>query len=504
MKLPKILNRIRIASAFAFGGSSWEGANRSPNRSPVNTVSPTDFKHELNSYTLSELVKGMRYLRKNSGFVREYVNTMARYSAPVTPQSLVANAAWRKKAEALYAEKRRRADITGRFSGAQVQKLISNAIDTDGEIFVIRVFEYGEPKLQLIETHRVGDFGTGKTTDGFKLNKHGRPTHIQVMLDSGVLRMVPMSAVMHVYDPDSPSSLRHAPSLSHAINHRLDVEELLALEKKGVKDNQDITRVITKAGNDDFDDEDLRELVGATDDDNVETTDPKSLQKILGGKAALLKEGEKLESFQSNRPNPTFTGFIDHLDKESALGGLPYEFFANPSKISSPAVRLIVARVQRIANERSQIILDNFLRADWFFVIGNAIDRGELRPIKNWHKIAGGFPKQITVDSGRNDESLRRNIEIGITPPSWHYSELGTTLADAMEQKAMDLKEINEIAERHGLEPAQLMSFEGSGGGGIAGTPPSAKEPKVEEKKKEDPPKKDDEKKKKESDEKKD
>lgn len=474
MILPK--NR----EAGAWGGSPWEAANPSPNRSQLNVGAPTDHKHELTSFTREELIRNMRYLRKNSGFVREYTNTLALYSAPVSPQSIVEDHAWRTEAEQLYADRRRVADVTGRFTGDEVQSMISKSIDTDGEIFVLKVYDRATqlPRLQMIESHRVGNFGPDTNTiDGFKLDSRGKPTAIRILQDNGKSRLVPMRGVMHIFDPESPSALRGTPTLSHAINHRLDVEELLAIEKKGVKDNLEIARIIRLATGTDLDEDEVEEFLGNSGVTEAERSDPKAMMRILGGKAFALQEGENVESFNSNRPNPTFTGFIQHLDRESALGSLPYEFIINPSGINAGAVRLVIARVQRIAQKRSQIILEKFLRPDWFFVIGSAIDNGELAPIKGWNRISGGFPKQVTVDAGRNDESLRRSIEMGLITPSDAFAEQGKTFDEAMEQKAADLKSLQAIAKRHGLNPDELFKF-AKAASTVGATAPSAKKPK--------------------------
>jgi capsid protein len=479
MSKPSLLSRLKIAGSLLWGGgSAWEGANTSPNRGRINGAAPSDFHHEFSGWARDELMMKMRYLRKNSGFVREYINTLALYSAPVKPQSLVEDHEWRKEAEELYADRRRIADVTGRFTGEQVQTLISKAIDTDGEIFVLKTIDRANdlPRLQLIEAHRVGDFGTHNTIDGIKVNARGRPTGVNVMQDNGKSRLIPMRGIMHVFDPESATALRHPSPLAHAINHRLDVEELLAIEKKGVKDNLEVTRIIQRLAGDDVDDDELNELLGGDGATRESTTDPKAMQKILGGKAFITEPGEKVESWVPNRPTPTFNGFIDILDRESALGTLPYEFFINPSKLNGAAARLITARVQRISMRRSQVLLERYLRPDWFFVIGTAIDNGELAPVKGWHRIAGGFPKQVTVDAGRNDESLRRNLEMGVVTPSEAFAEQGRSFEEAMEQKAQDLKALEAIAERNGIDPAQLFAFAAKAASAM--TPPSAKEPR--------------------------
>lgn len=477
MHKPSLFKRIKVAGSLLWG-SAWEGANPSPNRGRINGGSaPVDFAHEFSGWARDELMMRMRYLRKNSGFVREYINTLALYAAPVAPQSLVEDHEWRNEAEELYAERRRIADVTGRFSGEQVQCLISKSVDTDGEIFVLKTIDRDTdlPRVQLIEAHRVGDFGEGGTVDGIQTDGRGRPIGARIMQDSGISRLVPMRALMHIYDPESPSALRHPSPLAHAINHRLDVEELLAIEKKGVKDNLEVTRIIQRLLGDDVDDDELDELLG-NEGSSSESTDPKAMQKILGGKAFITQPGEKVESWTPNRPTPTFNGFIDILDRESALGTLPYEFFINPSQLGSAAVRLVTARVQRVALRRSQIILDRYLRPDWFFVIGTAIDRGELKPVKGWHRIAGGFPRQVTIDAGRNEESIRRDLEMGVITPSEAFAERGRSFEDAMEQKAQDLKALEAIAKRNGLTAEQLFRFSTTTASSM--TPPSAKAPK--------------------------
>lgn len=479
MKKPNFIKRIELATSLLWG-SPWEAANPSPNRAQNFGSAPVDFHEELTPFTRCELVDRMRSLTKNSGFVREYQRTMALYSAPVTPQSMVEDHEWAKEAEELYAARRRVADVTGRFSGNQIQAFSSKSIDGDGELFIIKTLDPVTrlPLLQLIETHRVGDFGMNDTIDGIKVDKQGKPIAIRVLLDNGKSKLVPMQYVMHLYDPESPSAYRHAPTMAHSINHRLDVEELFAIEKKGVKDTLDKTFIWKLLGGGDMDDEDLASMVGGTQSAEAERTNPQAAGRIIGGKNIIAQPGESVEAITSQRPNPTFTGFIDALDRESALGALAYEFFVNPGGLNGQAARIVIARVQRVVQRRSDVILERYLRPDWFFVIGNAIDNGELAPVKNWHKITGGYPKQVTIDAGRNDASIRENIAMGLTPPSEAFAEKGLGFAEAMERKAQDLATLAAIAKRHNLDPDQLFKFEKAPTGGApnnSGTPPSAK-----------------------------
>jgi capsid protein len=113
-------------------------------------------------------------------------------------------------------------------------------------------------------------------------------------------------------------------------------------------------------------------------------SDAALLQRIVGGKLVALKPGESLDSFQSNRPSPVFTGFLEHLKRDSAAGMLPYEFVLDASNIGGAGVRLIVAKADRRFSYRQMILIQRLLQPTWGYVIGDAIDRGELAPVKRW------------------------------------------------------------------------------------------------------------------------
>ena len=106
----------------------------------------------------------------------------------------------------------------------------------------------------------------------------------------------------------------------------------MALEKHAVKDNADVARIL-KTERGELDEESGDFSVGSQSAP-ADGSDPVSLQRIIGGKLVALKPNESLDSFQSNRPSPTFTGFLEVLRRDSALGVLPFEFAADSSRRS--------------------------------------------------------------------------------------------------------------------------------------------------------------------------
>ncbi|MBR5185641.1 MAG: phage portal protein, partial [Akkermansia sp.] len=298
----------RLAARVFFGTTSvFEGANRSPRRASVPGSAPQDATLDLSPGIRSELVRRSRYLVKNSGFLREIVGSMALYSIGdgILPQPASKDTAWNKKALDYFTRWARHADISGRFNLIQCEHLACKALDVDGEIFILKTMENGEPKIQLIESHRIGssDIDESKTSfiDGVQLSNVGKPVAYRLLKDDGGFTDLKAHDVLHIFDPDAVSQLRGFPTLQHSINHMLDVMELLALEKHAVKDNADVARVL-KTNKVNVDDRDFRIDTPRT----PSGSDAGFLQTILGGKLVKLQPDEALESFQSNRPSPTF------------------------------------------------------------------------------------------------------------------------------------------------------------------------------------------------------
>src|SRR5207244_11806890 len=100
------------------------------------------------------------------------------------------------------------------------------------------------PRLQLAETHRIGDADQDATEYGIGFDAFGAPAFYRVLLDDGGFRDIPANLILHVFEPESASAVRQPPTLQHSINHILDEIELLALEKHAVKDNADVSRIL--------------------------------------------------------------------------------------------------------------------------------------------------------------------------------------------------------------------------------------------------------------------
>ena len=434
--------------------SPYDAANFSRRRGIVPGAAPRDGKLDLTPYVRRELVRRSRYLHRNSGFVREIVANMAIYSTGdgIRPQAQSASPEWNEQAEEYFRRWSSRCEVTGRFSFEECQSLICRGIDIDGEYFVLKVRQGGRPKLQLIESHRIGD-ETEETVDGIGLAPDGSPRFYRILEDIGT-RDVGAESILHIFEPESASSVRNAPTIQHSINHVLDEMELLALEKHAVKDNADIARVL-KTARAELLDESTDFSLG-TPTDTAAPSDPASLQKIMGGKIVALQPDESIDTFVSNRPSPTFTGFLNHLRRDSALGVLPYEFAADSSSVGGAGVRLIVAKADRRFSFRQLILIRRLIEPVWAFVIADAIEQGVVAPLPNWWRISCTTPRRITVDAGREAQQNRSDVEMGLKTLTDHFQELGADFREELERRAQDAKLIMDTAAKYGVPPEML------------------------------------------------
>lgn len=448
----------RFAARLFFGiNSTYESANRSPRRAQVPGSAPRDATLDLTPGVRSELVRRSRYLARISGFIREIVSSMALYSVGdgLKPQAESVDSAWNRQAESYFNRWSRHAELTGRFNLTQCEHLVCRAVDTDGEIFIHKVMYQGSPRVQLIEAHRIGDMSDADNLiDGVKLDANGRPLSYRLLKDDGTYSDLPAEHILHIFDPDAPSQVRGCPSLQHSINHIIDEMELLALEKHAVKDNADITRVLTTA-RDDADDGDFR--LGAAA--QQEASDTGWLQRILGGKLVKIQPGEDIKPFESSRPSPTFTGFLEHLRRDSALGMLPFEFAADSSKLAGSGVRLTVAKADRRFSYRQTLLIDRMLRPLWLWVIGYAISIGKLEAVENWTEVNFTTPRRVTVDAGREAMQNRADVEAGLKTLTDHFAELGMDIHEEVENRAREMKLIAETAKKYDIEPQLLFAY---------------------------------------------
>jgi capsid protein len=436
----------------SFGG--WQSVGATRLRRAVYNGPAQDLRRDMKPSDRLTMVKRCRWAERNSGLFKQILNDLVLYTVGdgIKPQSHAADPALADRYEEYFAEKSRRIDITNRFSFAQAQQILMRAMARDGDSFAAKVRNAnGDPKLQLVEAHRVGDPmdvpAPEGMHDGCIFGAYGELIAYNVYRSDGSNRQILAQSMMHIVDQEYASGARGIPLLQHSINSIQDEMDILELEKLAVKDNADVTRVIKKAGG--FIDSDMASELGAG-------SSYENIAARMGGKLIALEPGEDFQSFTSNRPSPTFTGFLAALERDISQGVLPYEFVNDPSKIGGASVRLITAKAGRVFGKYQTILIEQLCQPTWGYIIGQAIASGELPDDPNWTSVSWTTPKSVTVDAGRDASNDRADVDMGLLSLSELYSQRGLDLRTEMKKRASDMVHIQNLAAEHGI-PFELL-----------------------------------------------
>ena len=440
------------APSASFGG--WQSVGQTRLRRGIYNGPAQDLRRDMKPSDRLTMVKRCRWAERNSGLFKQILNDLVLYVVGdgIRAQSHASDPEVAEQYERYFAEKSRRIDITNRFSFAQVQQILMRAMCRDGDSYAAKVRNAaGETKLQLIEAHRVGDPmdmpAPEGMHDGCLFGPYGELIAFNVYRSDGSNRQILASSMMHIVDHEYASGARGVPMLQHSINSIQDEMDILELEKLAVKDNADVTRVIKKTGG--YVDGDLASELGAG-------ASYENIAARMGGKLIALEPGEDFQSFTSNRPSPTFTGFLAALERDISQGVLPYEFVNDPSKVGGASVRLVTAKASRVFEKYQQIIIEQLCRPTWGYIIGQGIAEGELPDDPKWSDTSWTTPKNVTVDAGRESANDRADVELGMVSLSEIYAQRGMDFKAEMEKRAADMAHIAHLAKEYGL-PFELL-----------------------------------------------
>ena len=448
---PKQPKSMPSAPAPQASYGDWQSIGVTRARRSAYGAEPRDLRRDLTPYDRLTMVRKCRWAERNSGLFKQILADMCLYTVGdgIKPQSHASTPEIQERYEAYFAEKAKRIDITNRFSFYQAQSILLRGMIRDGDSFAAKVRNgAGEAKIQLMEAHRVGDPLEGKVPegmhDGIQFGPYGEYIAVNIYRSDGSSRQILAQSMMMVVDQEYASGARGVPLLQHSINSIQDEMEILALEKQAVKDNGDITRIIKKEGG--VLDGDMANELGSVTGGSYS-----NLANTMGGKLIALEPGESMDSFQSNRPNATFNGFISALERDISMGVLPYEFVSDPSKIGGASVRLITAKAARVFGKYQNVIIENFCVPTWGYIIGQGIADGELPDDPQWNQVSWTTPKSVTVDAGRDAANDRADLELGLLSPSELYAQRGLDYRSEMDKRANDMAFIIEKAKSAGI-----------------------------------------------------
>ena len=416
-------------------------------------TAPKDARTELTNGARMTLLRKSRYAEKNHPPMAQYALDMVTYTVGdgIMPNSHAKDPTIGEQHVRYYLRKKRRPDVTGKFSYSDIQKVKVHTWSVDGEAFVISVDVNGETKEQIVEGHRSvnpAKIPTGEAwSDGFLYGEYGQIIAYNFRQDDGTDQRVEAARVRHICKPTRASAGHGLPPLAQALNIMQDQAEIYEMEALAVKDVSDIPRVITKAGGT-LDEQTAGEVTGKRGKAEQPYAD---VSRKMGGKLLVLDVGEKLEYPVPTRGTATWIGFNDALSRSMCGGGLPYEFVYDASKAGSAVVRMNLGKAGRYIGAVQTMLIEQDLEPDYIEVVGKGIAAGEIPDDPNWMDVSWTVPPAPSIDNGRDAANDREDLKLGLNSYTELFKTRSKDFRKDARQQASDLAYIAQLEKEFGL-----------------------------------------------------
>jgi capsid protein len=408
------------------------------------------------------IVGASRRLFANEGLIKGAIESKASYSigAAFIPEYQGTDPAWGAAAKEYLLNWFSILCTQGPvFDWQTVLYLLSVSIDRDGDAFVLLTEQGGLPAIQLVPAHRVGqrNDSTRVESGGYKglrirkgviFNRAGRPVAYRVLGDTEAEdKDISARDLLHIFDPSFPEASRGLPLFSHAISSFTDMANASEREMAAQLLLSSLAFVETNP-------------YGAPDQfDPTLEFDSSGQPSCIAMESGMVKffrsgDGSKLETVDSNRPGTNWREFHDRLIRSALVGaGWPLSL-VSMAEGAGTADRISLLQGRKAIADR-QHLLKPFAKRIITYALGKAIDAGILpasRGFWNWELTTNN---QLSIDLGRDSNSLREEYKLGLKNLSGILAEEGKSLEAHLRERCEEaaLAELirREVEERHGI-----------------------------------------------------
>jgi capsid protein len=452
--------------------SGFSGANYSPDRGII-LWPDLDTRNELDSFSRSELMRRIRWLFANEGFIRGLIRNAATLVGYQTPQANSGDEEWDELAEDSFRDSCMTPEVfdhAGRFDFEDAQLMLKRSRYKDGDCFtVLTSWENGRAKFAFYEAHQLrspeNPPSTQKWQDGVLLGPGDR--HLGYgFYDPNTQKVITVSArdVILSGEFDSPGNVRPIPPLAHAVNHAIDITEVWANLKKAIKTSSLFGAIREMDGT--APPRSRTGLAGPSSRTATETAgeNVESSKVWNGSQIPRLTPGEKMKILADTRPHPNVREFVSDLIRDISTGfGLPPEVIWEMGRLTGPGVRFILDVSDRwIKNQ--QRIDKRWCRRVWVYYIAKEIKSGRLPLPKSqngkkarWWGVGFTSQRNLTIDRGKESSSRIKEIEAGVaTWAGWDDVD-GNFWKDRTRQRVREVKFAQEECAAAGIDYATVF-----------------------------------------------
>jgi lambda family phage portal protein len=362
----------------------------------------------------------------------------------------------------------KKADVTGRHSFRQLVGMALQMRPVDGDCgFAIRKTADGI-RLQLVPADLIGNpnevTNAEQYIDGIVLDEFGKPVAYRVFQRerSGAYvnpEDVPARAFCHYFDPFRADQYRGVTEFHAVINTARMLKGILDAEQVGVRfASQQAALVFNERGS-----ASPRQAFSAAPSITLENGQQRKDELSDVGMIKYFNTSDKVEVMPS-RPSSAFTGFVEHLMDEIAMGlGLPAGVLFGTQGYKGPNVRAEFAQADRVWDRHRGVLSDKVLDPIKNDVILIAIANGEIPapPAKDGETAVQAlrralrgewrWPARMSIDVGRESAANLNENRQGIKSGQQIAAENGYDYEDTLEQLAIEAAKVSELAARYGV-----------------------------------------------------
>jgi capsid protein len=360
-------------------------------------------------------------------------------------------------------------DVTNRHSFKKLVQLAAEERPVDGDCgFVIRRSGEGL-KLQLVPATRIGNpndtaVASNNYFQGIITNDFGQPVAYRIYRVSrdGVYfgaEDIPANQFCHYLDPFRVDQYRGITDFHAAIQTARMLHDILQAEKAGVRFSSQQAALI-------FNDRGVanpRNLFQPNPALSLPNGQQQKNELTEVGMIRYFQNSDRVEVMPS-RPSQAFTGFVQHLMHEIALGvGVPEGVLFGTQDYKGPSVRAEFAAADRVFTRQQGVLTDKVLDPIKDAVILDAIARGEIPPppllagetmVHALRRATSGewrFPAKLSIDVGRESAANMNENRQGAKSLQEIAAEEGTDAFTRLEQIAIEAAYVKQLAEKYGV-----------------------------------------------------
>ena len=410
-----------------------------------------------------------RDLVENMAEAREITRKFGNYLTPNEYSPTTQDRAYNQIVSEFFHEWCKRCDVTGRHTFKKLIQLGCEERPVDGDCgYAIRRVG-DELKIQLVPGTRIGNPNAlGAESDnyyqGIITDEFGKPVAYRIyrVTREGVYfgaEDVAAHNFCHYFDPFRVDQYRGITDFHAAIKTARMLYEILEAEKAGVRfASQQAALVFNDRGS-----ANPRNLF--TPQPTVTMPNGQTQQNEMSevGMIRYMGAADRVEVMPS-RPSAAFSGFVQHLMHEIAIGvGVPEGVLFGTQAYKGPSVRAEFAAADRVFTRHQGVLTDKVLDPIKNAVILDAIARGEIPAppllagetiVQALRRATTGewrFPAKLSIDVGRESAANLNENRQGAKSLQEIAGEEGTDAFARLEQIAIEASYVKELATKYGI-----------------------------------------------------